>query len=385
MSNAIGVNSTIALPNGFEFNEVRHINLPEIAALATVPAPVAPPSLGPLADFKGNWTGSGFNTIFRPHKPSQTSPTDNVLELNLTSESLSFSGALGSVPNRGEVQEDIFLNGVSYLQAINDVTDPKNTVGIHVEPGLWMAVQPTTNPAEGSTVVRMASIPHGTTVQAQGTARTFAGPPTIPVADITPFANVGGGQVKFPSQTAANQNTPRIPQDLSSFLAAGTITQAMLTDPNTVLRNHLQGQKVISTTEITIHTNPAVAPTAAANPTLGGGTNNIAFLVGSAAPNANATQLTATFWIETVEHTISLPIFHPGQPPIVVPQPVGPGPVRPVLSVVPAVPVTAPRLFTFTTKQIQYSQTVMLSFKELTWPHVSVATLVPGSPVTVHA
>jgi hypothetical protein len=33
--------------------------------------------------------------------------------------------------------------------------------------------------------------------------------------------------------------------------------------------------------------------------------------------------------------------------------------------------------------QIQYTQTVLLNFNQLTWPHVSVATLVPNEPVPV--
>jgi len=160
--------AAISLPSGFKFGEV--LPTPKTSGAAS-----APPSLGPLAAFVGNWAGSGFNTIFRPDN-AQT-PTvlpipvssDNILELNLTSESLSFSPSLGSVPNRGTTpQGDIFLNGVPYLQAISDVTTPGQSTGIHVEPGLWVVVPSTTDPAEGQTVVRMASIPHGTTIQAQG-------------------------------------------------------------------------------------------------------------------------------------------------------------------------------------------------------------------------
>jgi len=33
--------------------------------------------------------------------------------------------------------------------------------------------------------------------------------------------------------------------------------------------------------------------------------------------------------------------------------------------------------------QIQYSQTVFLNFGPLTWPHVSVATLIPADPIVV--
>ena len=102
--------------------------------------------LGPLAAFTGNWVGQGFNTIFRPYgkerdtgcfPPSTKGQlNDAVLELNLTSETLSFSPNLGSICNRGfETQEDIFLNGVPYLQSINDVTmiPARN---IHFEPGI---------------------------------------------------------------------------------------------------------------------------------------------------------------------------------------------------------------------------------------------------------
>ena len=42
-----------------------------------------------------------------------------------------------------------------------------------------------------------------------------------------------------------------------------------------------------------------------------------------------------------------------------------------------------PRYITVQTTQIQYSQQVFLNFKGLTWPHVSVATLVPSNPIPV--
>jgi hypothetical protein len=35
------------------------------------------------------------------------------------------------------------------------------------------------------------------------------------------------------------------------------------------------------------------------------------------------------------------------------------------------------------TTQIQYSQKVLLDFNGLSWPHVSVASLVPTSPVPI--
>src|SRR5205085_12170676 len=98
-------------------------------------------------------------------------------------------------------------------------------VGIHVEPGLWMCVPPTLEEAE-QTVARMASIPHGTTILAQGTSVTFAGPPNIPPAPITPFLTQPAGTplpplapgIPFPSQVAADGQTARIPQDLTPFI-----------------------------------------------------------------------------------------------------------------------------------------------------------------------
>ena len=42
------------------------------------------------------------------------------------------------------------------------------SVGIHFEPGIWIHVPATTVPQLGETVTRMASIPHGTTIEAQG-------------------------------------------------------------------------------------------------------------------------------------------------------------------------------------------------------------------------
>ena len=375
--------TALSLPSGFTFGEVQSLAAPR------APAPAAP-SLGPLAAFAGTFRGSGFNLIFRPDSTQTPTPlpipvpgTDNVLELNLTLETLSFSKSLGSVPNRGMVQGDIFLNGVPYLQTISDVTVPSQPVGIHFEPGLWMAVPATTEPHEGSTVVRMASIPHGTTVEAQGTSSTIAGKPTIPAVDITPFFTAPPhNKNPFPSQTAADKNTARIPQDLTSFIAAGTITQAMLTDPNTLLRNHIASQTITSTTVISISSAPAA-------PLIGGGTDNIAFLLGNAAasptqPNAQTLKMEATFWIETVEFAINVPIFEPGQPPLIIPaQTSAAGQPVPEFLVNPPIPITAPRSITVGATQIQYSQQVFLNFNTLTWPHVSVATLVPSSPVPI--
>jgi hypothetical protein len=103
------------------------------------------------------------------------------------------------------------------------------------------------------------------------------------------------------------------------------------------------------------------------------------------APNANTVSMDATFWIETVEYSLVVPHFTPGEPPLLL-KPTLPaghkGPV-PTFSVHPRVAITTPRTITVTATQIQYSQHVFLNFNGLTWPHVSVATLVPASPIVV--
>ena len=379
----VNLDPAFSLPSGFRIREVSNLTASRAVAASA-------PSLGPLTAFAGTFKGRGFNTIFRPDSVATPTPLpipvppggDNVLELNLTEETLSFSPSLGSIPNRGSGnQADAFLNGVPYLQTISDVTFPSQPVGIHFEPGIWLSVPVTTDPAEGATVARMASIPHGTTVEAQGTFSTIAGKPTIPGVDITP--SVIGNPAKkipFPSQTATDDKTPRIPQNLAPFITAGTITQAMLTDPNTLLRNHIASQNITSTTVISISSDPA-------SPLFGGGTDNIAFLLGDPAaanPNANAVRMDATFWIETVEYTIEVPVFEPGHPPLVIPAPTGAeGQPVPHFLVNPPMPIKEPRYITVQVPQIQYSQQVFLNFKGLTWPHVSVATLVPSNPVPV--
>lgn len=380
--------SPFVVPSNFKIHEVPTV--PPGARIAAAAPRLAPPTLGGLAGLAGTFTGNGFNTIFRPQNPATPTPlpipvptSDNVLELNLTSETLSFSSGLGSVPNRGSIQGDIFLNGVPYVQAINDVTNPGQSTGIHFEPGIWLIVPETTAPGEGATVARMASIPHGTTIEAQGIAVTSAGPPNIGAVDITPTKISDGTKVKFASQTAENQQTARIPQDLSPFMLHGTITQALLDDPNSLLRAQMAGQTILSTTTLIVRTDPTA-------PLFGGGTDNIAFLLGDSAaanPNAQAVTMSAIFWIETVQDILQIPIFAPGQGPITV-EPDGPRPFgRPIprYLVDPPVPVLAPRTLTVTSTQIQYTQAVNLNFKGLSWPHVSVATLVPADPVTIPA
>lgn len=242
-----------------------------------------------------------------------------------------------------------------------------------------MSVPPTTVPAEGATLVRMASIPHGTTIEAQGTSLTVAGAPVIEPVDITPFP-IGdpGAPFRFPSQDVTDTGTFRVPQDLAKFIADGTITQAILDNPNLIIKNRADVQNITSTTEIAVNTNPDDA-------LFGGGTDNIAFLLGdktAAAPNADAIQMTAIFRIETVSEQITMPACGPGESVIVQGNASAGSPVA-SFAVSPATEITAGAQIEVTYTQIQYTQTVFLNFNGLTWPHVSVATLVPKDPIPI--
>jgi hypothetical protein len=384
MSDTVPVEPAVDLTRDFRWGQVPSVD----RAGFEVESVQADPDLGAIAGFVGKFRGTGFNTIFRPQDfavsptplpNAANGPDDNILELNPTEETLEFSDALGSIPNRGMVQGDAFLNGIPYVQKINDVSDPARPVGIHFEPGVWLSVPPTTVPTEGATLVRMASIPHGTTINAQGTSFTVPGGPRIDPVDITPFP-IGNPstRIKFPSQQASDTATFRIPQDLTSFITAGTITQAILDNPNIVIKNRADAQNITSTIVILISTDPA-------DPLFGGGTDNIAFLLGdktATAPNADAVQMTAIFWIETVSEQITMPAYSPGQP-VLVQGDAGAGDPVPTFAVSSATEIPAGTKIDVTYPQIQYTQTVLLNFNGLSWPHVSVATLVPDGPVPV--
>jgi hypothetical protein len=295
----------------------------------TAPAPEVGVGLGPLAQLPGTWKGQGFNVIWRPFNDPTNPKNDHFLELNLTSEMLEFTQIPGSIPNRGFQQPDIFMAGVNYLQQIID----RNTQeGLHFEPGMWINVPATSNPHESPTVARLASIPHGTVMLAQGTFGTAPGGPQFKTVDITPFL-IGQpddpkAKVPFLESTLTNPSQFRSPP-----AAIAGITQGMVDNPNSVLEAAIAGQKILETTFLSITSLPS--------PVAGGGTANTAFLQ-AAAPhvgNADAVQVEAIFWIETVQGEDGKPFL-----------------------------------------QLQYSQRVLLNFNDLSWPHVSVATLRLTSP-----
>ncbi len=132
--------------------------LPEIPDRDRVPFHHTDNQLGPLKDLPGTWTGTGFNQIWRPFRdltklpasgPNPPPNQDRFLELNLTQETLQFEVISGAIPNRGLLQADMNMFGLTYLQQISDanvvtVVNHRNVhAGLHIEPGIWITVPAT--------------------------------------------------------------------------------------------------------------------------------------------------------------------------------------------------------------------------------------------------
>lgn len=384
----------------------------------------------PLTQFHGAYAGNGFNLIWRPRGTNDKTTFnpnfigDNILQLSLTTEQLTFGDTIGEIPNRGlnkDNQQDIFLAGFPYLQTVQDVTntdtgkgDSLIPIGIHFEPGMFLNVpRSDPNPLLEATVVRMASIPHGTTINAQGLVpAAVASPPSFlgglakgpefDVLDTTPFTfNIfGAKQTKFfkGPMDVQTPDAPRIPQNLQRFSDAKTITNEIIKNPNVVLQNAIKGLDIVETIRFDLSTGPSSTPGGATFN--GGGTANIAFLAGTQTikdttidkpvpaptsddtPNAHAAFMKVTYFVEVVKYSVRVPqvstrgtlLLRPDMPP----DSTAPTPVFAVTTPEKGVPEGT--VVHIHGVQIQSSQTVNLNFAGLSWPHVSVSTLVPVDP-----
>ena len=378
-------------------------------------------NLGPLASLPGSWNGKGFSVMWRPQNfdaeinvPAGDQPIKRYLMLNKTSESFDFHVIPGQVPNRGlqqgqagHVQDDIFLYGLHYLQRVSD-DDKRGFLdagqALHIEPGLFMYVPANDNSfVEGysttePTVVRMGSIPHGVNVLMQGTAPSptpVPGPPDIPDTYPNPSMPVAIPPMDAPSavsggpppvvglgiQPFASVNPPpnnehivpevRISNDVlpTPAAAGGTVQsngpypanfQDIVNNPNSVLQDHIAHQDILGSITIQMSTD-AVSPGVSQIPFLGVAENNGVSYLASTQNNCYVLSATATFWLEWVTA--------PGEPHRYHNHPFGldgdHGPLHGL----------DPYLGQATYLQLQYSQTVILVFNGVFWPHITVATM----------
>ena len=504
----------IALPGDFALEAADRSldgpNLPNGQKPKAIPAPEGDRIRFPLRDRQlygeaiarlvESFSGPGFNLIFRPHsdQSGEFGPGEKegfadpeLLELNLTHELWTFptlDADLGNVPNRvadTKATKDMILRGIPYTQLVRDVTAvkldktgerieriPVDRLGkngnealqnmiqdIHFEPGLLMHVKHSLPVSDKPTINRMASIPHGTTINAQGPAAILlppGTPPAIPPSNpqaSKPFS-VNNGRIVdiFAQFDLANPNTSRLPKTASNSLAQNpieSITQAMVLDPNELLRKHNERKKFTQVIKFTVSTVPTqpletqacphlaaraameaaqraltnvttpdanaaraeitralgivkesppvldASSTTAPNPVTAHGSANIAFLDGNASqgPNARTGKVTSTFWISTVEYTLTVAErFVPGTKTPdgklkilqLKPDEFGSLPKDTVPEFVfPTDKEVPPGRYKVEATQVQYSQNVSLVFNGLVWPHISVATMVPVRPVLV--
>ncbi|MGA2535866.1 MAG: heme-binding protein [Terracidiphilus sp.] len=404
--------------------------------------------LGPLAFLEGSWRGPGFNAIWRPHN-QQSEPVGNMtkrfLELNLTNDGFDFHVIPGVVPNRGlDPQPDLPLYGLHYLQRVSDA-DPKpsrhvhphhysQTAGqaLHIEPGLFMNVPASSQVSVGDTpivnknsIVRMGSIPHGSTVLMQGpspdkkpkpgkpdiphlfplrhypgavgpglpgtsfppypTAPQVGTPPpgpNPPALGIQPLTLVGAQhpvpEVNIKLDTLVGPPEPAAVGAAALNLSSGPYPehfQHFIDDPNSVLREAIEDQDILG--HITIHLTTDTL-SADGKPTEGIGSlyetvSNIPFLgvatrtppVAGAPPAPSAFQSTPipNAFVYSASATFWIEWVHIRDYPHLK---ADPGPAFKELE---------PFWPEGTYLQLQYSQLVILAFNNVLWPHVTVATM----------
>lgn len=245
-------------------------------------------------------------------RPDCAEGNDVFLDLHVTDESLVFD------------KIDVF--GFHYLQKIDDSTTG-NT--LHVEPGIWSTV---TRP----NVARTARNQDGSWQLAEGSSLMVNGGPLLNPVNTVPFP-IGGPTPPPGAPNGFPEYNLSVPNAFRTNPLPPGITQTMVTNPNTVLAAAIAGQTIEQTTVLNIGTVPTFTiattpPTVVNISNGGGGVENIPFLN----TNANAATMLATFWIEKVKHPSGIGHY----------------------------------------LQLQYVQTVLFNFLGLSWPRVTVATLV---------
>jgi hypothetical protein len=278
--------------------------------------PATADSLGPLNDLPGFWEGTGFGLIARPDT-SGGSENGIFLELNLLQETLDITTIGSPIFNRGSVQDDIALFGVTYLHRVTDAT----TGGaLHIEPGVWLNIPATTEPESDASIARLAIIPHGNAVCTVGSSEevVFDKLPEIPPANTVPF-EVGSDAPPPGTKNPFSEYDLSAETDFRTNPIPDGITQALIDDPNVALRDALEGHTLTHITRLITSTAPA------------GGIGNIPFIV----KNANALNVESVFAIERVVGPLDTEFL-----------------------------------------QLQYSQTALLNFNGMNFPHVTVGTLI---------
>ncbi|MGI9419640.1 MAG: heme-binding protein [Geminicoccaceae bacterium] len=317
-------------------------------------APAVPgdEDLGPLKLLPGVWKSEqqGWNMIALPFATDPPPQGFNFRVLmNQYGETLKFTLVDKGVPNRGidgnvpgTTDTDQFLVTLDYEQSIHQIrvddeppSDKRgpecqpggdNCLAIHHEPGLWLNM--TNLNTKEIDIARLATIPHGNSVLALGTADSKKGGPEIPVLNGLPVGV---------SQDLSNPNNPYLPpyKKFEDEPFKGTAEGVpnfpgfFPTDMNAILRFANEGVDIARTTILDVDTTLEQA-----------GIVNIPFIE----KQADATEMKSTFWIQELVEKDSQ-----GKPKL----------------------------------RLQYSQLVFLDFFEvpggngelIRWPHISINTM----------
>lgn len=297
-------------------------SVPETARMrAASPQSTTADRLGVLRDLPGFWQGTGFSLIARPSFSKQAK-NGLFLQLNLLRETIEFTPIGSPVFNRGSMQDDIAIYGVTYLHR---VTDDTSREALHIEPGMWLNIPATTDPKADASIARLGTIPHGNSLCTVGFSEqaVFDRIPDIPKANTVPFA-IGSQQPLAQVKNPLEEYDLSIPSDFRSSPLPAAITQALVDDPNQMLRDTLKQQ--VECEGMTLKSIIRLITSAEA-----GGVANIPFIT----HNADAPALQSVFAIETVIDDKGSEFM-----------------------------------------QLQYSQTALINFRGKSFPHVTVGTLI---------
>jgi hypothetical protein len=270
-------------------------------------------SLGPLKELPGFWQGTGFSLIARPNT---SNPNGIFLQLNLLDETLQFTAIGSPVPNRGSAQDDISIYGITY---VHHVTDSVTGGALHIEPGMWLNIPPTTAPQADPSVARMFTVPHGNAVCTVGQVQEIDidGIPELPPISTVPFP-IGAAPLDKRPEGQYPEYDLSVPTLYRTANLPPAITQALVDDPMVAIRAALAPQRLSHITRMVTSTST------------GGGIGNIPFITA----NVDAAVCDSTWAIETVEGSEGQYL------------------------------------------QLQYAQIVPLQFRGLSYPHVTVGTLI---------
>jgi hypothetical protein len=284
-------------------------------------------ALGNLGELTGTWMGSGFSLVSLPD-PGKDPPFR--LKLNATKEILTFTSVGAKIPDAPGIK----FVGLHYFQQISDAP---TSAALHLEPGLWLPIPDTKNPPHEATVVRLSTIPHGTSLLAQGIAPSTCEKDSLSDCKVEPQIGPANA-IPFtldPDPKLGYRWDVTDPKYIEPFLSATLppgIPAGASVNPNIILVRDMENLTFKKIITIKVSATPvADIDKAGLADGTGSGLLNIPFL----GANANPTSFASTFWIETVEDKDK--DVH---------------------------------------VQLQYSQTAILDFDGLKWPHITVGTLI---------